>query len=426
MDRDGVVGFVTARHDEILLTPAIEDDPTISEIGRIKLVSSGRDRTTITLHSPLQNSYDRMSTTMNANVAPATHGETKEEVLGSGDGSTTYQRFVLRESPLTYVHSAVPGGAQSTLQVRINDILWHEVPSLYGHGPNERIFVTRRDDYDRTTIQFGDGTSGARPPTGQENVRAAYRKGIGLEGMVEADQLSLLLTRPLGVRSVTNPQAAADAAEPEPREEVRRNAPLTALTLDRVVSLQDHEDFARSYAGIGKALATWVWDGEARGVFVTVAGPEGSEPSRDLLRDLSDAIRKAGDPYHPLFVEPYRSALFNVEARVKVDADFLPEKVLAAVEESLRARFSFEARAFGQSVALSEVISVVQGVPGVAAADMNKFYRDCVPQDAAVLGSQCTPEKLSPRLGARGPQVGVSAAELLTLNPLPLGLKEMR
>ena len=300
------------------------------------------------------------------------------------------------------------------------------MPSLYGHRPNERIFVTRRNDEGKTTIQFGDGTTGARPPTGQENVRAAYRKGIGLEGMVEADQLSLLLTRPLGVRSVTNPQAAADAAEPEPREEVRRNAPLTALTLDRVVSLQDHEDFARSYAGISKALATWVWDGEARGVFVTVVGPDGREPSRDLLKNLSDAIRKAGDPYHPLFVEPYRPALFNVDARVKVDADFLPEKVLAAVEESLRARFSFEARSFGQSVALSEVIAVVQEVPGAVAVDMNKFYRDCEPRDAAVLGSQCTPEKLSPRLDARGPQVGVSAAELLTLSPAPLDLEEMR
>ena len=52
----------------------------------------------------------------------------------------------------------------------------------------------------------------------------------------------------------------------------RRNAPLTVLTLDRIVSLRDYEDFARAFGGIAKALATWTWDGQRQGIFVTVAG----------------------------------------------------------------------------------------------------------------------------------------------------------
>jgi predicted phage baseplate assembly protein len=310
--------------------------------------------------------------------------------------------------------------------LRVNDVLWREAPSLYGRGPNERVFVTRRDENGRTTVQFGEGRTGARPPTGQENVRATYRKGIGQEGMVEAGQLSLLLTRPLGVRSVTNPKAAVDAADPEPRHEVRRNAPLTVLTLDRIVSLRDHEDFARAYAGISKALATPIRDGEVRGVFVTVAGPDGNEPGTDLLADLLAAMRGAGDPRHPLFVQPYRPALFNVEANIKVNADFLPERVIAAAKESLRARFSFEARSFGQSVALSEVIAVVQEVPGVVAADVSVFNRKPDGEDdSAIFGRQFTPDVLNPRLDARGPRVGVSGAELLVLDPTSLVLEEM-
>jgi predicted phage baseplate assembly protein len=384
--------------------------------------------TKLYLAAPLAHAYRRDALIIHANVAAATHGETREEVLGSGDAGAAYQRFTLSESPLTYVRAATPGGAASTLEVRVDDVLWREVPSLYGRGPNERVFATRRDDSGKTTVQFGDGRTGARPPTGQENVRANYRKGIGLEGTVGARQLSLLLTRPLGVRGVSNPGAATDAADPEPRDEVRRNAPLTVLTLDRVVSLQDHEDFARAYAGISKALATWVWDGEARGVFVTVAGPGGSVPGGDLLAELSAAMRGAGDPHHPLFVEPFRPALFHVEAGVKVHGDFLPERVLPAVEESLRARFSFEARSFGESVALSEVIAVVQEVPGVVAVDVNAFYRE--PGDDIVPAIQRTPARLNPRLDATGPQVDASGseplgAELLMLDPGPLGLGEM-
>jgi predicted phage baseplate assembly protein len=378
----------------------------------------------------LANTYQVQSVVIYANVAPATHGETREEVLGSGDASVAYRRFALREAPLTYIRSTAPGGAQSTLQVRVNDVLWREVRSLYGHGPNERVYVTRSDDDGKTTIQFGDGRAGARPPTGQENVRATYRKGIGLEGMVEADQLSLLLTRPLGVRSVTNPRAATDAADPEPHDEVRRNAPLTVLTLDRIVSLRDHEDFASAYAGISKALATRVWDGDARGVFVTVAGPGASKPSKELLADLLAAMREAGDPHHPLFVEPFQQVLFNVKASVEVNAAFLPERVLAAVEESLRARFSFEARSFGEPIALSDVVTVIQEVSGVVAVDVNAFYRGCEGLDddaVAVLGRQCVPGALNPRLDARGPQISVpeSGAELLTLGPSSLEIEEM-
>lgn len=361
----------------------------------------------------LANTYLLESVIIYANVAPATHGESRGEVLGGGNAGAAYQRFSLQEAPLTYVRSTAPSGTGSTLQVRVNDVLWREVRALYGRGSNERVFTTRRDDRGKTTIQFGDGHTGARPPTGQENVRATYRKGIGVEGMARADQLSLLLTRPLGVRSVTNPGAATGAADPEPRDEVRRNAPLTVLTLDRVVSLQDFEDFARSYAGISKALATWVWDGEARGVFVTVAAPDGSEPDSDLLADLLAALREAGDPYPPLFVEPHRPALFNVKASVKVNADFLPEKVLAAVEESLRSRLSFEARSFGEAVALSEVIAVIQEVPGVVAVDVNAFHRED------------EPDELNPRLDAKGPQVGVAGAELLMLDPAPISLGVM-
>ena len=345
--------------------------------------TSTDDLTTLRFDGDLEDDYLSESVTIHANVAPATHGERREEVLGSGDASVPYQRFTLRESPITYVRSTAPGGTESTLQVRVNDMLWHEVPSLYGLGPNDRVYTTRRDDGGKTTIQFGDGHTGARPPTGQENVRAVYRKGIGLEGKVRADQLTLPLTRPLGVRSVTNALAATDAADPEPREEVRRNAPLTVLTLDRVVSLQDHEDFASAYAGISKALANWVRDSETRGVFVTVAGPGGSLPSNDLISDLLSAMREAGDPFHPLFVESFRPVLFDVEANVRVDADLLPERVLAAVETMLRARFSFGARSFGQSVALSEVVAVVQGVPGVVAVDVNAFDFEV---DDAIIG----------------------------------------
>ncbi|MFB2976712.1 putative baseplate assembly protein [Microseira sp. BLCC-F43] len=390
------------------------------KISKVEQVIESEGYTQITLETKLNNDYVRDTVTIYGNVARATHGETKTEVLGSGNASQSYQHFTLRQSPLTYVTADTPSGAESTLQVRVNDILWHEVPTLYGRNSDERVYITRINDDGKTTIQFGDGKTGSRLPTGQENITATYRQGIGLAGMVKAGKLSLLMTRPLGVKGVNNSLDAMGAQNPESLSEARRNAPLTVLTLDRIVSLQDYEDFARAFSGIAKALATWTWTGQVRGVFLTVAGynatpvPEKSPTYEKLLA----AMQKAGDPYISLRVQSYLPAPFRIAAKVKVDPDYVTEKVLANVRSSLLSYFSFDARNLGQPVTKSEAIAQIQSIPGVVAVDLDKLYRV---GEAAILNDRLI--AASPQPGADGT---ITPAELLTLEPdlLDLGAIE--
>jgi hypothetical protein len=417
-DSEGFAGLVTTAPDPIILTGAAKDDPVVSEVVVVEEASG--DPTTVTLQTPpgggpaLKNKYDRSTVKICGNVALATHGETVSEVLGSGDAGQPYQQFTLRQPPLTWISAPTAAGNESTLKLHVNDVQWQEIPFLYGHGPRERVFVTRTDDDGTTTVEFGDGVTGARLPTGQENVQAAYRKGIGLDGLVKAGQLSLLMSRPLGVKSVTNPLDADGADEPESTENARVNAPLKVLTLDRIVSLRDYEDFARAFAGIAKALATWTWDGQKREVFVTVAGPNGAKiaPDSNLHANLLQAMRSAADPFVPLEVQSYRPATFRIAAKVKIDADRKPDKVMAAVEQALRNCFSFAARDFGQPVEFSGVIAVIQGVPGVVGVDLESVYRTG--------GAPAVNDPLladGPGLDSSGQML---AAELLTIDPAPL------
>jgi hypothetical protein len=405
----------------VILTGERQDLPGTSaaETHTLKDVTVEAGFTVVTFERALAYSYVRRTVKINANVAPATHGQTVREVLGSGDADVPFQRFTLRQPPLTFVPASTPSGGDSTLQVWVNEIRWHEVPAFFGHGPEERIFITRLEDDGATVVIFGDGTTGARLPTGQENVRAEYRKGIGLGGLVRADQLTQLMERPYGVRGVTNPVASSGAADPEPVDGARRNAPLTVQTLGRVVSLKDYESFSQAFSGIDKALASWTWFGEKRGVFLTVAGSRGAEVEEgsDLHRHLVDALRRAGDDTVPLLVQSYTPRLFRVAAALKVDADRVPEQVVAAVELALRSAFSFDARQFGQPVHLSEVIRVIQSVPGVEFVDVNAFH----PADQ--------PPGRLPRIAAAAPRPGataVAAAELLTLDPRPLQLEVLQ
>jgi len=368
----------------------------------------------ITVTLPLAKTYQRASVTINANVAAASHGETVQELLGGGDAGAKFQTFKLRQPPLTYVSAANAEGAASTLELRVNDLLWHEAPTLYGQRGKDRVYIARRDDDGTTSVEFGDGITGVRLPSGQNNVRAQYRKGIGVDGLVKAGQLSMLLSRPLGVKGVNNPEASTGAQDPEQLDDARANAPLKVLTLERVVSLIDYENFARAFGGVAKALATWTWDGRNRGVLITVAGPDGAAvaPGSANYDNLLAALRTAGDPFVELRVKTFRPAYFRFAGNVKVDGDFDSDKVLTAVEQALRDSFAFAARSFGQPVHLSEVIAVIQAVPGVIAVDVDKLYRSG--------SAPSLQQRLLAELPVLAPNGQLPAAELLTLDAAPL------
>jgi hypothetical protein len=434
MDRDGFVGSVSAGSGAIVLRPAAEEDPVVNEVAFIgdaeSAVSSDRDRTTVTLRDPLRNSYDRATVTINANIARATHGETVgdervgREVLGSGDGAQANQRFALKKPPLTHVSAPTPGGAKSTLAVRVNGVLWQEVPSLFGLDERSQSYVVRTDGDGRTRVIFGDGEMGSRLPTGPENVTATYRSGIGLGGMVDAGKLELLQTRPLGIREVTNPLPATGAADPEALEDARANAPMTVATLDRIVSLTDFEDFARAFAGIGKVLAVALWNGEQRLVHITVAAANGDEvsPTSDLYANLVRAIEGAREPGQQVLVASYERRTFGLSAGVLVDARYVAEDVKARIRDDLLDAFGFERRELGRPVAAAEVTRVIQDVEGVNAVDLDRLTLDSPSGVRAPTGASQPPAVLPAHVASRVDE----KTELLLLNPGRVNLEDMR
>ncbi len=389
-----------------------------SELLFVKTVEIVGGFTELTLVDPgIQYSYIRKTVTINANVAMATHGETVQEVLGNGDASVIFQAFKLKQPPLTFITADTDSGVQSTLEIRVNDLLWHEVPYFLDHGPNERIYITRQDNDGNTIVSFGDGINGARVPTGQQNIKAVYRKGIGVGGLVKANQLSQLQTKPLGVKSAINPVAASGAQDAEQLDSARDNASLTILTLGRVVSLQDYEDFARAFAGIEKTLATWTLVNGRRHVYITVAGTNGAEVPDDskLGLNLLAAINKAGDPRVAIKIASYSPRYFQVSANIVANSDYIASNVIAAVEKNLRDTFSFKARRFAQPVTYSEVVACMQQTPGVIAVNINSLVRSEDP----TTNIPDVIEAAMPVITA----TSVKGAELLTLDPRPVDLK---
>lgn len=379
--------------------------------------------TLLRLETPLLAAFDRAATVIHGNVAAATHGETTQEILGDGKASRAHQSFALKQPPLTHVSAANEAGAASTLAIRVDDILWHEVPTLYGRGADERVFATRMADDGATIVQFGDGVNGARLPTGRNNIVATYRKGLGVAGGVPKRRLTTALDRPLGLRDVSNPLPAGGGQDAETIDTARDNAPVTTLTLGRVVSLRNYEDFARGFAGIAKARADWAWDGEARRIIVTIAGPGGApvDPAHgDVFDNLVRALRTLGDPFVRIGVASFRPALFRLKAKLLVDADYSADRVTAAVVAMLRSRFGFEQRGFAPLVASSEVLAAIHAVPGVKAVDLDRLHRTAGPGATPILHDRLLARPVSLDGGT------LAAAEILTLDPGPIALEVIR
>ncbi|KOG19556.1 peptidoglycan-binding lysin domain protein [Streptomyces viridochromogenes] len=398
--------------------------------------------TRLTLTADLAHRYRRETVRILGNVVEASHGESREEAIGSGDSDRTNQTFALWQSPLTWLADDNPLGATPVLEVRVDGVRWHEVDSLAGRGPGERVYITGSTADGRTTVTFGDGVNGARLPSGHENIRARYRFGTGKAANVAADRVTQPLTRPLGVTQVTNPRPAKGGADADGPGLTRRTIPLAVSALDRLVSASDYEDFARSRAGIGRAAARELFDGLRRVLHVTVAGTDDVpiDGDSDTLRALRGALTEYGDLNLTVRVDVRELVLLLVAAKVKVARDHAWEIVEPRLRQALLHRLGYEGRELGRPARLSDVLATAHSVPGVDYVDVDVFtgvpasatpeeltgiLTDPGPPRASVPAREATyDEKIHTVRAADGETLseicakyGVPLAELLRLNP---------
>ncbi|MFH8466787.1 putative baseplate assembly protein [Streptomyces sp. NPDC017991] len=378
-ERSDLPGATAVRATEVVTVAAAESaiDPRLP---------GDHVHTELTLTADLAYRYRRAGVRILGNVVEATHGESRDEAIGSGDPDRASQTFALWQSPLTWLADDNPLGATPVLEIRADGVLWHEVDSLAGRGPRDRVYITGSTADGRTTVTFGDGVHGARLPGGHENIHARYRFGTGRAANVPAGRVTQALTRPLGVSAVTNPRPATGGADADGPALTRRTIPLAVSALDRLVSEADYEDFARSRAGIGRAAARELFDGRRRVLHVTVAGTDdvpiggagagtgaGDGGDSPLLRSLRAALTEYGDPNLPVRVDARELVALLVSAKVKVSPDHSWQLVEPRLRQALLRELGFEGRELGQPARLSDILATAHRVPGVDYVDVDVF-----------------------------------------------------
>jgi predicted phage baseplate assembly protein len=254
------------------------------------------------------------------------------EQLGSGDASQAFQSFKLAKKPLTYINdAAAPNGRRTTLAVSVNGIRWTEVGSFFGAGPQSEVYTVRQNDDGESVIHFGDGVTGARLPTGVDNITATYRFGAGA-AKPPAGAIGQIAKPAVGLRRVVNPVAAGGGADADQPKDVRRNAPASALLLGRAVSVPDFEALAREFGGVINAHAEWAWDETQQSAVVKV--PFISDGG-DIASKLRAFLIGFADPNTPLVAIEAKPQPSLMVIDLEVDPRFNGKTVAAQAIQAL-------------------------------------------------------------------------------------------
>ncbi|HEY5960347.1 MAG TPA: hypothetical protein VIV60_27525 [Polyangiaceae bacterium] len=324
----------------------------------------------------------RTPITVFGNILDVTRGESVyNEVLGSGNAQLTHQSFKLKKKPLTYLpdQSVEVTAVKSTLQIRVDQVLWDEVRTFYGRGAEERIYTIRTDDEQNTIVTFGDGINGSRLPSGVKNVVATYRYGAGVAAP-PAGAIRQVARAVKGLRRIESPIKATEGQDPALSEQLRTAAPKSVLLFGHLVSAPDFEVMANQIGGVTRAVAEFLFidSNKGAGIVVTYIG---SCPPEEIVSTL----QLRAEPGLAIKAVPAYGTHGAFNAQVEIDKHYDKEVVAQKVKEALsRGPLATKNAPIGKPLYRSVIFDVIQsieGVVGIASASIWKGRQYGVPYD---------------------------------------------
>ena len=242
----------------------------------------------------------------------------------------------------------------------------------------------REDDEGTSLVQFGDGVTGARLPSGRRNVKARFRVGSGGRGPLKQGQAPKPMGRLKPLSAVFMPAPAVNGADPETADGARETAPNRMQGLGRLVALPDYEAEAMALPGVRKARAAWVAPQGSPRLQLIVLTDGGTEAeAAAVAAAMTSANRCRGANRFPIETVQGIRQYLHVDLTVGYEPERLPEDlepqirlalgVQEGAEEPADGLFGFEERQFGQGAHVSQVIGVVQQVLGVIWVRVDAF-----------------------------------------------------
>lgn len=370
--------------------------------------------------------FDELSPTVEVfgNIVDVTQGKAEPAIpLGNGDTRETFQTFKLPKSPLTYLlePQATPSHVPA-LTVRVDGREWRQVDSFFGRGPLEEIYIVREHANGESYLQFGDGETGARLPSGINNVVAEYRTGGGALGPGKPGAKATAGARLEHLEKLTLAGEVAEGSAGEDAEKARLAAPGKLQSLGRLVSLRDYETETLQIGGVVTATAAWkvILGVPTIQLCVLLAQGQQSNPQFNAVEAIIRASDRARGPNrHPIIVTQCELRYVYLWVTYAHDPALLSKNVDSTLRDALglvadqphehTGLFGLRRRRLGEKEYVTRIEGTLQNVPGI---------RWCRVEHLGLLPAADDPVTLALPIGpARNAQVPCAPTELLQLHP---------
>lgn len=363
------------------------------------------------------------------NIVDVTQGKPESSVpLGNGDARESFQTFKLPKAPLTYllVPEATPPHVPE-LSIHVNGREWTRVDSFFGRGAREEIYVVRENAAGESYVQFGDGETGARLPSGINNVVAEYRTGIAALGPGKPGTKPSAGARLDNLEKFTLAGEVSEGATSEEAGKARIAAPGKLQSLGRLVSLRDYETETLQIGGVVTATAAWevILGVPTIHLCVLLEQAQQSDAQFNAVEAIIRASDQARGPNrHPIAVTQCELRYGYLAVTYAPD----PALLVADVEAALRAAlglvgdeehersglFGLRRRRLGEKEYRTRVAGTLQNVPGIVWCRVEHLGLLSPANDPTTLSVPGAPLNLD--------QVPCASTELLQLHSLHLTL----
>jgi len=322
----------------------------------------------VRLDPALPDEYLIGSTLIRANVVRAGHGEAQpEKILGSGNATLSNQEFLFSGSDVSFISDETQvSGVRADIKVIVDGETWTQVSRFNQSRPTDIHYAVRMTEEGHLRIVFGDGINGRRLPTGENNVRIAWRTGSGTAGNLKAGSLKKPAHPHPRVEAIDQPFDCGGGNDMESVTSLRRSAPASLLTMERAVSVNDFAELAASHASIWSARAELQSSAGERAVRVVVVPADGGKLGETLSKDLEASLLSHAIPGAHVKLDEYVSEALALEITLGINSTrFDVDAVIAEVRETLLQRFTLKNRTIGAPVYLSDIYQCVEAVRGV-------------------------------------------------------------
>ncbi len=351
---------------------------------------------------------DGNTTVVFGNLVDVTEGKAETEaVLGNGDDRAVFQSFPLPKDPLTYLaHAALTPPERPEIDVIVSGRIWSYVPVLYGQPSDAEVYIVRQDDDGTSWIQFGDGKTGARLPSGVDNISVRSRTGAGAYGAL-AEGTTATADRMAHLAGVSLVGGIANGSAPEEATTAKQVAPARIQSLDRIVSITDVQAEALAIGGVAHARAAWTVANGLPLVQVTLLMQPGRAAELESARQiLATANRLRGPQRLPIVVVAGAFEYVYLDLTLAIDPTYDPQPVRDAVGHALDDLLG-DQRTFGDAEYATRIEGVAQNIAGVQSALVNGFGSLGVADDPATL--------IPPAAPTRAETVSCAATHVLRL-----------